>query len=171
MEQVMLAFPFSCREYVEQHSEISPICIYMRDEVSQQTLFSSIPLHLPLKITRYALNGFPAWKMCFFSGLTEEGKWKSFGLFKAWCVCVLGGKNPLCWNIITGRSAPASEPIKHSQWPVCVFFQVLLKLKSHNSGFILINICFFHVLIFAAFMFLFNFYVSILEFVPPLPHT
>lgn len=44
MEQVMLAFPFSCREYVEQHSEISPICIYMRDEVTGKTALEKTSL-------------------------------------------------------------------------------------------------------------------------------
>ncbi|KAH0629421.1 hypothetical protein JD844_011482 [Phrynosoma platyrhinos] len=40
----MLAFPFPCREYVEHHCEVSPVCIYMRDEVTGTTALEKTSL-------------------------------------------------------------------------------------------------------------------------------
>lgn len=45
--QMLQCFALYCRQFMEQHGEFSPVCVYMRDEVSQQVLltvsFPSVP--------------------------------------------------------------------------------------------------------------------------------
>lgn len=43
---MLQCFVLYCREFLEQHGEFCPVCIYMRDEVRQQSPLNCL---LPLK--------------------------------------------------------------------------------------------------------------------------
>lgn len=93
--QKSVIFMFPCREYVEEQSEVSPVCIYMRDEVSQQTHFSTIPLHLPLKMTKLLCIAFQSGKWVPPFDSLKKGNWKDLVSSKFEVFCgVREKKNP-----------------------------------------------------------------------------